>query len=76
MRTFLRAQHVAWTMISWCDIVRNRYGDGDAMDDLYRVGAPQPAHEPYGHIGPSHAAMVLPSPSGFSPSYIKRGTEC
>jgi len=59
MRTFSRAQHVAWTMISWCDIFRNRYGD--AMDDLYRVGAPQPAHEPYRHTGPSHAAMVLPS---------------
>jgi hypothetical protein len=32
-------------MMCWRDIVRNRYGD--AIVDWYRVGAPQPAHEPY-----------------------------
>jgi hypothetical protein len=46
---------------------------GDAIGGLYRVGTPQPAHE-YRHTGPLHAAMVLPSPSGFSPSYLKLGT--
>jgi hypothetical protein len=54
------------------DIVPNRYGD--AIDGLYRVTAMQPAHEPYRHTGPLHAAMVLPSPSEFSPSYRKAGT--
>jgi hypothetical protein len=54
------------------DIVPNGYGD--AIGGLYRVGAPQPAYEAYRHIGPLHAAMVLPSPSEFSPSCIKLGT--
>jgi hypothetical protein len=42
--------------------------DGDAIGGLYPVGAPQPAHEPCRHTGPSNAAMVLPSPSEFSSS--------
>jgi hypothetical protein len=46
-------------MIYWWDIVLNRCGD--AIGGLYRIGAPQPAHEPYRHTGPSHAAMELPS---------------
>ena len=33
-----------------------------------------PAHEPYRHNGPSHAATGLPWRSGFSPSYMKFGT--
>src|SRR6266849_4765478 len=73
MRTFSRVQRVVSTIICWCDIVPNRYGG--AIGGLYRVGAPQPAHEPYRHTGPLPCSKWLPSPSEFSPSYIiKLGT--
>jgi hypothetical protein len=54
------------------DIVPDRYGD--VIGSLYRVAAMKPAHEPYRHTGPLHAAMALPSPSEFSPSYRKLRT--
>src|SRR5216684_6303070 len=53
------------------DIVPNRYGD--ALGGLYCLRALQPAYEAYRHIGPLHAANGLPSPSEFSPSYVKLG---
>jgi hypothetical protein len=61
--------HVVSTRMCRRDIVRNRHDD--ANGDWHRVGAAQPAREPYRHIGPSHAAMVLPSPSGFFPVLYK-----
>src|SRR5260370_31185129 len=73
MHTFSRVQHVASRIIYWCDIVLNRCGD--AIGGLYCIGAPQPAHEPHRPTGPSHAAMGLPSPSEFSPSYLKPRTQ-
>ena len=63
MRAFSRAQHVVSTIICWCSHSSDVGGDfGVNAEQLL-----QPAHEPYRIPVPSRAAMVLPSPSEFSP---------
>ena len=63
LRTFWRAQYVVSTIICWCSHSSDVGGDfGVNAEQLL-----QPAHEPYRIPVPSRAAMVLPSPSEFSP---------
>jgi len=75
MRAFSRAQHAVSTIICWCS--RSSRAGGDSArkkkGEFFAEQALQPAHEPYRHTASLHAAMVLPSPSGFSPSCRKLG---
>ena len=72
MRTFSRAQHVVSTIICWCCHSSHVGGDfGVKQGEFFAEQLLQPAHEPYRIQAPSRAAVVLPSPSGFSPSYRK-----
>ena len=72
VRTLLRPHHVVSMIIYGCS---RSSGAGDDVDvkqgALLAEQTLQPAHEPYSHAPPSHATMLLPQPSGFSPSYIE-----
>ena len=72
MRTLWRAHDVVSTIACW----RSHPSDGDGefgvkQGEFFAEQLLQPAHEPYRIPVPSRAAVVLPSPSGFSPSYRK-----
>jgi hypothetical protein len=53
---------------------QRRWHFGVKQGGFFAEQALQPAHEPYRHIGTLPRSSVLPSPSGFSPSYEKLGT--
>jgi hypothetical protein len=75
MRTLSRAQHAASTIICWCFRCSDAGGDFDwKQGEFFAEQALQPAREPYRHIDTLRAAVMLPSPSEFSPSYRKLGT--
>jgi hypothetical protein len=75
LRTLSRAQHVGSTIICWCSRASDVGGDfGVKQGEFFAEQLLQPAHEPYRIPGPSRAAVVLPSPSGFSPSCGELGT--
>ena len=68
LRTFWRAQYVVSTIICWCSHSPDVGGDfGVKQGELFAEQLLQPAHEPYRIQVPSRAAVVLPSPSEFSP---------
>jgi hypothetical protein len=71
MRTFSRAQDVVSTIICWCSHSSSVGGDlGAKQGEFFAEQAREPALEPYRHTGIlPRAAVVLPSPSEFSPSY-------
>jgi len=72
LRTFPRAQHVVSTIICWCFHWFDAGGDfGVKEGEFFAEQLLQRAHEPYRIPVPSHAAVVLPSPREFSPSYGK-----
>src|ERR1700737_3068491 len=52
MRAFSRTQHVVSTIICWCSHASTVSGDfGARQGEFFAEQAPQPAHEPYRHIG-------------------------
>jgi hypothetical protein len=68
LRTFWRAQYVVSTIVCWCSHPSDGDGDfGVKQGEFFAEQLLQPAHEPYRIPVPSRAAMVLPSPSEFSP---------
>ena len=72
LRTFWRAHDVVSTIICWCCHPSGVGGDfGVKQGEFFAGQLRLPAHEPYRIPVPSRAAVVLPSPSGFSPSYGK-----
>jgi hypothetical protein len=70
LRTFPRARHVVSTIICWCFHSFDAGGDlGVKEGELFAEQLLPRAHEPYRIPVSSHAAVVLPSPREFSPSY-------
>jgi len=69
---FSRAQHVDSTIMCWCSHPSDVGGDfGVKQVEFFAEQLLRGAHEPYRIPVPSRAAMVLLSPSEFSPSYKK-----
>jgi len=64
VRARSRAHRVVSMIKYWC---LSSSGDVDVKQErLPAEHTLQPAHEPYSHALPSHAAIHLPQPSGFS----------
>src|SRR5258705_12606102 len=75
LRTFWRAHDVVSTIICWCCHPSDVGGDfGVKQGEFFAGQLRLPAHEPSRIPVPSRAAVVLPSPSEFSPSYGSLGT--